>query len=446
MTIAYSSGSDIEDDGDVYEEYDNHITQEEEEATTTGTGLEKLASRLNLADDYKSSLNTRQRTKDRADRAVTEQVLDPRIRMILLKMINRGVFFEVNGCLSTGKEANVYHAVTDDGQHRAIKIYKSTILTFKNRDRYVTGEYRFRNGYSKSNPRKMTQTWAEKEMRNLKRLEAAGIPCPEAVLLKLQVLVMRFIGDDKGWPAPRLKDFPDLDKVLEDTQMTVKERLYLQCCSYMRRLYQDCHLVHADLSEYNMLVHNDSLVIIDVSQSVEHDHPHALDFLRIDCQNVLRFFSSTAGLKTCSLKQLFDYIVTPDLCTTDLALETFARIEPEGYVEDAIFRDSFMAKTLDDVVDVEREIHKGTDVNTLIVGVKNTPVVSEEPVESASSDSESTSTSESESESNLTPEELKQARKENKKQVKAENRERRKQKMKKHEKKRAEKTTKTKKH
>lgn len=38
----------------------------------------------------------------------------------------------------------------------------------------MSGEYRFRNGYCKSNPRKMVKTWAEKEMRNLKRLDVAG--------------------------------------------------------------------------------------------------------------------------------------------------------------------------------------------------------------------------------------------------------------------------------
>ena len=42
--------------------------------------------------------------------------------------------------------------------------------------RYVTGEFRFRHGYSKHNPRKMVRMWAEKEMRNLMRLETAGIP------------------------------------------------------------------------------------------------------------------------------------------------------------------------------------------------------------------------------------------------------------------------------
>lgn len=42
--------------------------------------------------------------KDKSDRATNEQVLDPRTRIILFKMIGRGVIYEVNGCVSTGKE------------------------------------------------------------------------------------------------------------------------------------------------------------------------------------------------------------------------------------------------------------------------------------------------------------------------------------------------------
>ena len=46
------------------------------------------------------------RVKDKADRATIEQVMDPRTRMILFKMLNRGFISEINGCISTGKEAN----------------------------------------------------------------------------------------------------------------------------------------------------------------------------------------------------------------------------------------------------------------------------------------------------------------------------------------------------
>jgi RIO kinase 1 len=83
----------------------------------------------------------------------------------------------------------------------------------------VSGDFRFRQGYCRSNPRKMVKTWAEKEMRNLARLRAAGIPAPAPLLLRLHVLVMEFIGDD-GVAAPRLKvhsaDYSNALKQLPD--------------------------------------------------------------------------------------------------------------------------------------------------------------------------------------------------------------------------------------
>jgi RIO kinase 1 len=134
------------------------------------------------------------RSKDKHDRATVEQVLDPRTRLILFKFLQQGLVEEINGCISTGKEANVYYAKTSTNEHRAIKVYKTSILVFKDRDRYVTGEYRFRHGYSRHNPRKMVRLWAEKEYRNLSRLYANGIPCPKPIALKNHVLVMEFIG------------------------------------------------------------------------------------------------------------------------------------------------------------------------------------------------------------------------------------------------------------
>lgn len=68
----------------------------------------------------------------------------------------------------------------------------------------MTGDFRFKGGYSKHNPRKMVKMWAEKEMRNLARLGSAGIRCPKPVHLRMHILVMEFIGTDSV-AAPRLK-------------------------------------------------------------------------------------------------------------------------------------------------------------------------------------------------------------------------------------------------
>jgi serine/threonine-protein kinase RIO1 len=55
--------------------------------------------------------------------------------------------------------------------------------------------------------------------------------------------------------------------------------------------------VHGDVSEYNILVRNDELVIIDVGQAVLYDHPMAKEFLVHDIENISRYFRTTYGIK-----------------------------------------------------------------------------------------------------------------------------------------------------
>merc|ERR1712066_1191263 len=81
----------------------------------------------------------------------------------------------------------------------------------------------------------------------------------------------------------------------------------------MRKMMINCKLVHGDLSEYNMLYHDGKLIIIDVSQSVEKDHPQALDFLKRDCVNVNNFFAKRMDRPPIPVRRLFDYIVVNDL-------------------------------------------------------------------------------------------------------------------------------------
>jgi len=301
------------------------------------------------------------RVKDKADRATVEQVMDPRTRMILFKLLNRGFISEINGCISTGKEANVYHCTGKGGEgeeqgpeHRAIKIYKTSILVFKDRDKYVSGEFRFRQGYGRKNPRKMVQTWAEKEMRNLVRIHGAGIPSPRPLLLRSHVLLMEFLGRD-GWPAPRLKD-------AQLSEGRARE-LYRSVLVSVRKMYHDCRLVHGDLSEYNMLYHQGDAFIIDVSQSVEHDHPHALEFLRKDLTNVTEFFRRQ-GVAVLGLRELFDWVVDgrPDWegrldGLAEMAAErTEEERDAQALVDEEVFKQVFIPRTLEQVDKPDRDI------------------------------------------------------------------------------------------
>ncbi|KAK4032642.1 RIO1 family-domain-containing protein [Parachaetomium inaequale] len=333
--------------------------------------LSKHAAKIRL-DNVKQS---QERDKDKADRATAELVLDQRTRMILLQMINRGVVSEIHGAISTGKEANVYGAVLypdSDAEpiQRAIKIYKTAILVFKDRERYITGEHRFKAGADKGNNRKMVKLWAEKEFRNLRRLHAAGIACPEPLMLKLHVLVMEFLGDKRGYAYPRLRDA----RFAGDDVDEQWRNLYIQLLGVMRRLYQVCSLVHADLSEYNILYNDGRLYIIDVSQSVEHDHPRALEFLRMDIKNVGDFFRRQ-GVDTLQDRAIFNFITTPvgpvEEPALSQAIEHLYEVRPEAAetdeaaaaleVDNEVFRNQYIPQTLDEVYDIEKEADKKVD-------------------------------------------------------------------------------------
>ncbi|KAH7162121.1 RIO1 family-domain-containing protein [Dactylonectria estremocensis] len=330
------------------------------------SALSKHAAKIRL-DSVKQDSD---KEKDKADRATSEQVLDQRTRMILLQMINRGFVSEVHGAISTGKEANVYGAVLHDDRtgettHRAIKVYKTAILSFKDRERYITGEHRFKGGFDKGNNRKMVKLWAEKEFRNLRRIYNAGILCPEPISLKLHVLVMGFLGDRKGWAYPRLRD-----AVLSGDDVEQQwQKLYVQILGLMRRIYQVCRLVHADLSEYNILYHKEKLYIIDVSQSVEPDHPRSLEFLRMDIKNVGDFFRRK-GVDTLADRTIFNFITAPSGAVEEpemaKAIEVLYETRTPGADEDQdqlevdneVFRNQYIPQTLEQVYDIEKDAQK----------------------------------------------------------------------------------------
>jgi len=187
-------------------------------------------------------------------------------------------------------------------------------------------------------------------MRNLKRLQAKNIPSPVPITLRENILVMSFIGKN-GVPAPCLKDAPLSAHKVRDC--------YLQCVKTMRDMYHKCHLVHADLSEYNILYSKGKIWIIDVSQAVEYDHPQALEFLKKDCNCICNFFSRK-GLSTCmNPRELFDFVT--DIQLEDEQVDRYlAKMEEvirdkeeedlkEEEIEEGVFQRSFVPRTLHQV-------------------------------------------------------------------------------------------------
>ncbi|MCW4005735.1 MAG: serine protein kinase RIO [Candidatus Bathyarchaeota archaeon] len=214
-----------------------------------------------------------------SERATFEEVFDQATRLVLYRLLNKGILYEVNGVISSGKEARVYWGKTQSGEDLAVKIYLTSSAEFKKgMAMYIEGDKRFKG--VKKDTRSLIYTWAQKEFRNLEEAQAAKIRVPKPIAVESNIVVMEFIGKD-GVTAPSLKEQPPENP----------EKVYKTLLTYLKRLYQKAKIVHGDLSEYNMMLWKGKLVVFDMSQSVPLSHPLSQDLLRRDITNVNRFFS-----------------------------------------------------------------------------------------------------------------------------------------------------------
>lgn len=211
--------------------------------------------------------------------------------------------------------------------------------------------------------------------------------------------------------SPRLKDAEP--QIPPSSHLDLYQELLLT----VRKMYQECKLVHADLSEYNILYHDSHLYIIDVSQSVEHDHPHAFDFLRNDVKNAEEYFGRR-GVATLGIRRCFEFVTRetfevdgeaglPDPEVLKRWLETPLPDDPstetdgeranglDAQQEDSVFFKSYIPRTLNEVYDPERDLEAvkkgGKTIYSDTIGIVNTkskatalrvedePIVGEKP-------------------------------------------------------------------
>ncbi|MEE9564962.1 MAG: serine protein kinase RIO [Candidatus Hydrothermarchaeaceae archaeon] len=233
--------------------------------------LEKKISRLDSKID-----RMRKRIKGVEDYKIYDAVFDKRTLLTLYTLANKGVIDILHGTMKTGKESNVF--LGKKGRRSvAVKIHLVGTSDYRSMTKYIDGDRRFKG--VKKTKRSIVYVWVKKEFRNMNRAMECGIRVPRPMAFKNNVLVMEFLGR-RGRPFPKLKE------VVPDDPKYVFETLV----GYMRKLYQDGNMVHADLSEYNVLMKGDEPILIDISQGVILDHPLADEFLKRDVDNVCRYF------------------------------------------------------------------------------------------------------------------------------------------------------------
>lgn len=228
-----------------------------------------------------------------------EEVFDRSTLMRLYRLLNIGRIKRIFGVVKAGKESKVFWAKGVDGNDLAVKIYLTASSEFRRgMMSYIEGDPRFKK--VRRDTRSLIYLWAQKEYRNLSTAYQVGVKVPRPILVDGNILVMEFIGED-GEPAPLLKE----------VEMARPKEVYKEVMRLVAKLYSKAKLVHADLSEYNIMVHHDVPFLIDMSQSVHIKHPSSLLYLRRDVENINRYFRRL-GVEVEAAEEVVDRLVRID--------------------------------------------------------------------------------------------------------------------------------------
>jgi len=208
-------------------------------------------------------------------------------------LLEEGIIDEVHSQLMSGKEA-VCYVVSAGGEIRVAKVYKeANQRAFQNRAGYMEGRnvrssrdrraIHKRTTYGK---KQLEEAWQTAEVDALFRMHAAGVRVPTPYVFSEGVLLMEMVQDDQERVAPRLSEL----QFGRQEALEVHRELMRQCALMLLG-----GLVHADLSEFNVLMAPSGPVIIDFPQAVDAAANNSARriFVR-DTDNLTRFLARFA--------------------------------------------------------------------------------------------------------------------------------------------------------
>ncbi|NPA23297.1 MAG: serine protein kinase RIO [Crenarchaeota archaeon] len=219
----------------------------------------------------------------------------------LYELMNRRIIGDIHGPVAQGKEAKVFWGETPNGEDIAIKIFYTLTAQFiRGRQKYIVYDHRFENVKTSSKFRLM-EVWCRKEFRNLKIAYEAGVRVPRPIAFYRNILVMEFISyqGQRGVPAPLLKEYPPDDP----------EQAYHTILKYIERGFILGKIIHADLSEFNIVNTGTELVIIDWGSAVKVSGPETYEFLLRDIKNITRYFQKEHDIPVYDPEKVFKTIL-----------------------------------------------------------------------------------------------------------------------------------------
>ncbi|MGV8127769.1 MAG: RIO1 family regulatory kinase/ATPase [Methanothrix sp.] len=193
--------------------------------------------------------------------------------LALSDLVAKGALNAIGERIGVGKESVVYQAFGD--MPLALKFHRQGRTSFKHVRRLR---------HSLSSKSKVPWLYAASlaarhEHQIMERLfQEVSIPRPVAV--SRHVLAMEFVSG------------PPLNRITLSDPVEGLDLILAEVAKALR-----LGIIHADLSEFNILVAESGPKIIDWPQAVEVTHPHARVLLERDLANVLRFFQRKYGIR-----------------------------------------------------------------------------------------------------------------------------------------------------
>ncbi|KAA0893522.1 PA4780 family RIO1-like protein kinase [Oryzomonas rubra] len=255
-------------------------------------------------------------------------------------LVHNGLVDEVVSQLMSGKEAEVY-IVRSMGELRCAKVYKEAEhRSFSSQARYQEGrkvrnsrQARAMGKNTKFGRKEQEGAWQNAEVNALQRLADAGVRVPKIFSYAGGILLMELVTDHDGNTASRLNDVRLTAEQARKYHSTMIAQIVLMLCA---------GVVHGDLSEYNVLVGNGELVIIDLPQAIDAaGNNNAADMLKRDVANMTAYFSRFA----------------PELLATDYGREIWKLYARGELRPDAVLTGRFeQSSTPADVHGVMRDV------------------------------------------------------------------------------------------
>jgi RIO kinase 2 len=202
-------------------------------------------------------------------------------------LVKAAVIASFGQTLGVGKEADVYDALSPTGKRIAVKFHRLGRISFR--------QTRRKRGYVREHSTWLFQSHlaAEKEFQAMQLVYENGVSVPEPISQNRHVIAMGMI---EGAQLNKYKDIGKPEKVLKEILRNI------------RKAYLKAHVIHADLSEYNIILKPDGhVLIIDWPQAVKTNHANAEELLERDIKNVLIFFSRKFNMKL-AVKEGCDYV------------------------------------------------------------------------------------------------------------------------------------------